>query len=94
MIRINNFKSCILLLAVVFTFSFQTSAQPDGAQIYKANCTACHMIGGGRLVGPDLQGITEKRTKDWLKNGLIVRQNLLLLVMLMQLKSLKNTINQ
>jgi len=25
------------------------------------------MIGGGRLVGPDLQGITEKRTKDWLK---------------------------
>ena len=67
MIRINNFKSCILLLAVVFTFSFQTSAQPDGAQIYKANCTACHMIGGGRLVGPDLQGITEKRTKDWLK---------------------------
>jgi len=67
MIRINNFKSCILLLAVLFSFTFQVSAQSDGAQIFKANCTACHMIGGGRLVGPDLQGITEKRTKEWLK---------------------------
>jgi len=67
MIRINNFKSCILLLTVLFSFTFQVSAQSDGAAIFKANCTACHMIGGGRLVGPDLQGITEKRTKDWLK---------------------------
>ena len=67
MIRINNFKSCFLLLAVVFTFSFQSIAQPDGAQIYKANCTACHTIGGGRLVGPDLEGVTEKRKADWLK---------------------------
>ena len=67
MIRINNFKSCILLLTVLFSFTFQVSAQSDGTAIFKANCTACHMIGGGRLVGPDLQGITEKRTKDWLK---------------------------
>ena len=69
MIRINNFKNCILLLAVLFSFTFQISAQSDGAAIFKANCTACHMIGGGRLVGPDLQGITEKRTKDWLKKN-------------------------
>jgi len=67
MIRINNFKSCILLFTALFSFTFQVSAQSDGAAIFKANCTSCHMIGGGRLVGPDLQGITEKRTKDWLK---------------------------
>ena len=67
MIRINNFKSCILLLTVLFSFTFQVSAQSDGAAIFKANCTACHMIGGGRLVGPDLGGVTERRTKEWLK---------------------------
>ena len=67
MIRINNFKSCILLLAVLFSFTFQVSAQPDGAQIFKANCTACHTVGGGRLVGPDLEGVTKKRNADWLK---------------------------
>ena len=67
MIRINNFQSGILLLAVLFSFTFQVSAQSDGAAIFKANCTACHMIGGGRLVGPDLGGVTERRTKEWLK---------------------------
>ena len=67
MIRINNFKSCILLIAVLFTFSFQTFAQPDGEQIFKANCTSCHNIGEGRLIGPGLKGVTEKRNKEWLK---------------------------
>ena len=67
MIRIHNFKSCILLIAVLFTFSFQSLAQFDGAQIFKANCTACHTIGGGRLIGPDLAGVTQKRKADWLK---------------------------
>ncbi len=31
-----------------------------------AQCKACHTIGGGRLVGPDLAGITEKREEAWL----------------------------
>ena len=34
MIRIYNFKSCILLISVFFTFSFQSLAQSDGAQIF------------------------------------------------------------
>jgi len=29
-------------------------------------CMTCHTIGGGRLVGPDLKGITEKREEKWL----------------------------
>ena len=41
------------------------SAQ-DGAEIFKKNCTACHKI-GARLVGPDLTGVTEKRSDEWLR---------------------------
>ena len=67
MILIKTIKSCILLIAVLFTFSFQSLAQSDGEQIFKANCTACHTIGGGRLIGPDLAGVTKKRKADWLK---------------------------
>jgi mono/diheme cytochrome c family protein len=66
MILVKTIKNCILL-AVLFTISLQTFAQPDGAKIFKQNCTACHTIGGGRLVGPDLEGITKKRKADWLK---------------------------
>ena len=52
MILVNTIKNCILL-AVLFAISLHTFAQPDGAKIFKQNCTACHTIGGGRLVGPD-----------------------------------------
>jgi cytochrome c2 len=28
----------------------------------------CHTIGGGTLVGPDLQGVAERRSEDWIVN--------------------------
>ena len=34
----------------------------------KYDCNACHTIGKGRLIGPDLKGITERREKVWLEN--------------------------
>ena len=77
MILIKTIKSCILLIAVLFTFSFQSLAQSDGEQIFKANCTACHTIGGGRLIGPDLSGVTEKREDKWLKSWITNSQDLI-----------------
>ena len=38
----------------------------DGAQIFKNTCQACHSIGGGRIVGPDLAGVSERRDEAWL----------------------------
>ena len=31
---------------------------------------SCHTIGGGKLVGPDLKGVTERRKEDWLRKWL------------------------
>lgn len=31
-----------------------------------AVCAACHKVGGGRLIGPDLAGVTERRSEEWL----------------------------
>lgn len=39
----------------------------DGAALFKAKCAGCHSIGGGRLVGPDLKDVTQRRTPDWIK---------------------------
>lgn len=33
-------------------------------------CAACHSIGKGRLAGPDLAGVTERRSVDWLTRWL------------------------
>ncbi|HUL04287.1 MAG TPA: cytochrome c [Gemmatimonadales bacterium] len=30
-------------------------------------CNGCHSIGKGRMAGPDLLGVTDRRTPEWLK---------------------------
>lgn len=38
-----------------------------GADLYtRKGCVACHKIGGGRLVGPDLMGVTSRRSYGWI----------------------------
>ena len=66
--RTYSFSRSILLLTFFFTFPLNIFPQnDDGEQIFKTNCISCHTIGGGRLIGPDLEGITKKRKADWLK---------------------------
>lgn len=36
--------------------------------MFDGTCKACHTIGGGKLVGPDLSGVTDRRSEDWLKS--------------------------
>lgn len=40
----------------------------EGAQLFQQYCQACHSIGQGDLVGPDLQGVTQRRDINWLVN--------------------------
>jgi mono/diheme cytochrome c family protein len=42
------------------------SAEESGKQIFEETCAACHSIGGGRRIGPDLAGITDKQPEEWL----------------------------
>jgi protein SCO1 len=38
-----------------------------GQYTFKNHCAACHTIGGGDAIGPDLKGVTANREYDWLK---------------------------
>ncbi len=53
-----------ILLTIVLAFGFGANAQ-DGEKVFKANCSACHKM-GMRLVGPDLTGVTERRSEEWI----------------------------
>lgn len=55
----------LLVAALALTAAPRALAQ-DGAAIFKQNCSACHKM-GGRMVGPDLTGITEKMPEEWLR---------------------------
>ncbi len=50
-----------------------TPTSPDavaGKLAFESKCLACHSIGGGRKLGPDLAGVTKRRTEAWLKRWL------------------------
>jgi len=56
-----------VLLTVFWLGSIKHSeAAKTGQGIYQSTCAVCHSIGGGRLVGPDLAGVNDRRTEDWL----------------------------
>lgn len=52
-------------LFVLIYLSFNSYSQ-DGSAIFQQNCGACHSIGKGKLVGPDLKGTHSKYEKEWL----------------------------
>lgn len=43
-------------------------AQKTGEQIFKETCTACHTIGKGKLVGPDLANVQNRHSEEWIRN--------------------------
>ncbi len=45
----------------------ETAPEAEGKSIFQAKCSPCHTIGGGRLVGPDLKGVTAARDHEWLE---------------------------
>ena len=35
--------------------------------LFKSRCSDCHNLGRGNGLGPDLAGVTKRRSVDWLK---------------------------
>ncbi|MFN8061325.1 MAG: c-type cytochrome [Vicinamibacterales bacterium] len=61
-----RFVRTALAGVLLVLFSPPTASAQDAAAFFKQNCTSCHTIGGGRLTGPDLKGVTERRDHAWL----------------------------
>ncbi|MBX2960537.1 MAG: c-type cytochrome [Flavobacteriales bacterium] len=67
---INKVKKAIgykLSILVVISLFAQTSLYAQGGKdLFKTNCAACHSVGKNKLVGPGLEGINDKRNREWL----------------------------
>ncbi len=73
--RIPGLGSLIIIIAI--TLPVTAGAQGPGEQLYQTNCSACHTIGSGRLVGPDLAAVGERRSDVWLEKFIKSSQSLI-----------------
>ncbi len=67
------------VIVVLFSIGYSGNAwaQDPGEQVYNTICFACHTIGGGRLIGPDLDGVHENRSQEWLEEFIKSSQSMI-----------------
>lgn len=56
----------IASLLLLLGLAVWPSHAQEAADFFRQNCTSCHTIGGGRLTGPDLKNVTQRKERDWL----------------------------
>lgn len=56
-----------LTILLFLPFGSVFAVEGNGEKIFKTVCMACHTVGSGRLVGPDLKNIHKKHDNVWLK---------------------------
>lgn len=61
---VSVFTMASTLLAVFMLFPQNASAQ-DPVEYFRQRCQSCHTIGGGRLTGPDLKNVAERKDHAW-----------------------------
>jgi len=67
----------LIILVLFFIFNFGFAKAQNGKIVFEKNCAACHKIGEGRSVGPDLLGISKKREEGWLVKFILSSQTVL-----------------
>ena len=77
MIRISKFVQLGLVVAATTFVASTASAQGAADQAKRGKtlwqnrgCAACHTIGKGKVAGPDLLNVTQRRDHAWLKRWL------------------------
>lgn len=65
------------LVLTLILFSLSLSAQETGEQIFKTHCMSCHLMTDAKLIGPGLNGVTERRDPIWLKKWINASSDLI-----------------
>ncbi len=71
-----NLSLLLLITALYFGIFFPYGLKAEdqvklGQETFNSKgCGACHSIGKGKISGPDLLGVTDRRDEEWLKKWL------------------------
>ncbi|MHC2991662.1 cytochrome C [Pontibacter sp. HJ8] len=51
--------------------SIDEALAAQGKSIFEGKCSACHQLSDQKIVGPGLEGVTERRKPEWIMNMMI-----------------------
>ncbi len=69
---VGGLSLALVIVLSLIAFSARASAEAKGGDaakgksIFDSKCTLCHTVGGGKKIGPDLKGVTERRPEEWM----------------------------
>jgi cytochrome c2 len=55
-----------IVILILGSWSNLSQGTLPGENEFNTTCIACHTLGKGRLIGPDLAGVADRRTQEWL----------------------------
>ena len=55
-----------LCLSALLALAASPGWAQEAADFFRQNCVSCHTVGGGRLTGPDLKNVTQRKEREWL----------------------------
>lgn len=61
----------IILVLIISLIPVFLLGQSPAESFYQINCIACHTIGGGKLIGPDLKNVEDRVDREWLVNWIV-----------------------
>ncbi len=64
-------KLYFIVLAILFFLSFSVLYGQSTEEFFERNCFSCHTIGGGRLTGPDLKNVDQRKDTAWLEKFIL-----------------------
>lgn len=67
----------VAAMLVIWTAAIGGAQTGTGEEKFNWICAACHTIGGGLRVGPDLQGVHERRSEEWLLQFVLSPQRMI-----------------
>jgi mono/diheme cytochrome c family protein len=61
-------RACVqaIICGAALLLSATALAATDPAALFAKKCSGCHTYGKGDRVGPDLKGVTDRRSREWL----------------------------
>lgn len=61
-------------ITVILAAGWSALQAQEAVDFFRTNCASCHTIGGGRLTGPDLKDVTQRKDRPWLTQFMLSPQ--------------------